>query len=166
VCGCNGLDYACEDAANQSGVSMAHVGSCGGDCGPMDATGVGACFLVLGYKWNGAACELVGGCECAGADCGELVDTEAECQAAHADCGRSCGGFVGATCAAGEFCDYADPHFCGGADETGVCRPRPSACETNFDPACGCDGVVYDNACGAYAAGTDTRGDPSTCDAP
>lgn len=167
VCGCNGLDYACEAAAHQSGVSVAHAGSCSG-CGPMDANGVGACFLALGYKWNGTACEFVGGCECVGTDCARISawETQEECEAAHADCGRECGGFVGSTCAPSEFCDYADPHFCGGADETGVCRPRPSACEANFDPACGCDGVVYDNACGAHAAGVDTRSDSTSCGAP
>jgi hypothetical protein len=168
VCGCNDVDYACEAAANHAGVSAAHVGSCGGDCGPMDATGVGACFLALGYRWNGAACEFVGGCECEGADCARIGEWESaeECEAAHADCGGTCGGFGGGVCAMSEWCDFAEPHLCGGVDETGVCRPRPSTCETVLDPACGCDGVLYDNPCSANAAGTDTLADPDGCDAP
>ena len=85
VCGCDGADYGCAEAAHQSGVSVAHGGACDA-CGPMDAAGAGACFLFLGFKWNGAACESLGGCECVGADCEELVDTLEECEAAHASC--------------------------------------------------------------------------------
>src|SRR5689334_4819324 len=61
----------------------------------------------------------------------------------------------GRPCAAGEFCDYPDDAFCGAADGTGVCLPRPEVCDTVFDPVCGCDGASYSNECQAHAAGTD-----------
>lgn len=165
VCGCDGRDYACEDAANQQGVSAASLGSCAGECAPDDARGEGACFLSLGYRWNGTSCEFVGGCSCEGTDC-PLPATAEECEAAHAGCGRPCGGFLGSTCAATEWCDYAGLHNCGRDDGMGVCRPRPSGCETVFEPACGCDGTVYDNACLSHAAGVDTWADPDSCGGP
>ncbi len=68
--------------------------------------------------------------------------------------GRACGGFAGATCSADEFCDFA-ADTCGVADEQGRCRARPDACDDQFEPVCGCDGVIHANACDANAAGTD-----------
>ncbi|HEV8324242.1 MAG TPA: hypothetical protein VG389_21675 [Myxococcota bacterium] len=68
--------------------------------------------------------------------------------------GAVCGGFTGATCAATEYCDYPDG-ACGAADGSGTCQPRPTGCDTVFDPVCACDGTVYDNDCIAAAAGVD-----------
>jgi hypothetical protein len=78
---------------------------------------------------------------------------------------RSCGGFGGSACAATEFCDYPEGAFCGAADETGVCTPRPVVCDDEFDPVCACDGMTYSNACEAQVAGYDvsSRG---ACDTP
>jgi Kazal-type serine protease inhibitor domain len=68
--------------------------------------------------------------------------------------GAACGGFLGATCAAGEFCAYAD-RGCGAADGAGVCVRIPEACDLDYAPVCGCDGMVYGNACSANAMGVD-----------
>lgn len=91
VCGCDGADYACELAAHQVGSSVAHVGSCGGPCAPMDAIGMGACRVVHGYRWNGSECEPIAGCTCEGAECAASFDTFAECEASYAACEGACG---------------------------------------------------------------------------
>jgi hypothetical protein len=75
--------------------------------------------------------------------------------------GKSCGGFTGAQCGADEWCDFGDNDLCGAADATGVCRPRPQACDLQYLPVCGCDGQMYGNACAANAAGTDASSDTS-----
>lgn len=68
--------------------------------------------------------------------------------------GAVCGGLGNQACPADEFCDF-DRNGCGAADETGTCRPRPTACDDNSDPVCGCDGEIHGNPCDAAAAGTD-----------
>lgn len=65
-----------------------------------------------------------------------------------------CGGIAGFNCPADEFCDFGNDQ-CGGDDGTGICTKRPTACDTVYQPACGCDGTVYGNACSAQAAGFD-----------
>jgi hypothetical protein len=72
-----------------------------------------------------------------------------------------CGGLLGDQCSADEWCDFGDNDYCGAADATGVCRPRPQACDLMYDPVCGCDGQMYGNACAANAAGTDATTDTS-----
>ncbi|MBI2895032.1 MAG: hypothetical protein HYY06_15865 [Deltaproteobacteria bacterium] len=65
-----------------------------------------------------------------------------------------CGGWSGDTCSDTEFCDFAGD-FCDWADASGICHPRPQACDANVDPVCGCDGETYSNLCEAQAAGVD-----------
>src|ERR1041385_8006820 len=67
---------------------------------------------------------------------------------------KSCGGFLGNTCAADEYCAYAAGEGCGEADGSALCEPRPSICDTVFAPVCGCDGNTYGNTCEAARAGT------------
>ena len=68
--------------------------------------------------------------------------------------GDDCGGLVNRKCAETHFCDWEDDS-CGVADMPGVCQPRPTECEPERDPVCGCDGLQYENACEAEKAGTD-----------
>lgn len=68
--------------------------------------------------------------------------------------GQVCGGLAGYVCPLTEYCDFPDDD-CGAADGTGICKPRPAACDASYAPVCGCDGAVHGNDCGAYAAGTD-----------
>lgn len=169
VCGCDGVTYGCDDHAHSLGVNVAGDGDCVSACAPQDAVGSGPCFLELGWVWNGTGCEVIGGCECVGRDCGEVAPDEMTCVAAHAGCemppGGACGGFGGLTCRPDEFCDYPDGSFCGGADETGVCAPRPTVCTFEVVPVCGCDGMTHDNECFANMAGVDVTG-TGTCAGP
>lgn len=76
--------------------------------------------------------------------------------------GQQCGGLSGATCPTDEFCDFPVEYRCGIADGAGVCRARPTTCPENLDPVLGSDGMRYDNACFAHAAGADDCGPAPT----
>jgi hypothetical protein len=70
--------------------------------------------------------------------------------------GAACGGRAGATCAADQYCEFAN-NRCGTDDVTGRCMPRPSACPALLvaERTCGCDQKVYSSACEAMLSGTD-----------
>ncbi len=68
--------------------------------------------------------------------------------------GAICGGLAGAQCSVDEWCDFPRDD-CGGTDDTGTCKRRPTSCDDSFDPVCGCDGVVHSNPCDAQAVGSD-----------
>jgi hypothetical protein len=69
--------------------------------------------------------------------------------------GERCGGFSAMTCGPNEYCDWAFD-TCGLTDEEGICRSRPVGCpDPRPQPVCGCDGVGYQLACDANAAGVD-----------
>jgi len=67
------------------------------------------------------------------------------------ECTVRCGGEAGDTCAADEFC-RRDAGVCDLSAE-GECVAIPASCDDPADPVCGCDGITYDNACLAAAAG-------------
>jgi hypothetical protein len=75
--------------------------------------------------------------------------------------GRACGGFNPQPCAADELCDFPR-NSCGAADEGGTCVKRPTGCPDIFQPTCGCDGQMHDNACEAAAVGADVNAN-GTC---
>lgn len=81
-CNCVGLD--CDLLAASFEECYALHRDC--PCRDQDAVGVGPCTLLLGWKWDGAACVGVSGCSCSGVDCGALATSQAACAAAHADC--------------------------------------------------------------------------------
>lgn len=151
-----------EDAASEGDAAVAVDAAPDTDAGPapdcsaQDARGEGACDAFFGYAWDGSGCAGLSGCSCVGADCGATFESVEACQEAHASCERSCGGFLGLTCADTEYCDYPDGSMCGAADQLGVCRARPDDCLLPGGvPVCGCDGEEYLGECSAYLAGTD-----------
>lgn len=61
------------------------------------------------------------------------------------------------TCAAGEYCRYADGS-CGLGDATGVCTPVPTVDECTSmlrQPVCACNGLEYRRPCDALRSGVD-----------
>lgn len=64
-----------------------------------------------------------------------------------------CGGDLPTGCPVGAYCHYEIVDGCGYADQAGLCKPKPEACDTLYAPVCGCDQVTYPNGCGANAAG-------------
>ena len=64
-----------------------------------------------------------------------------------------CGGLLGETCSAGEYCNFTPEAQCGAADQTGTCEPKPEVCVEQYDPVCGCDGQTYSSVCYAAMAG-------------
>jgi Kazal-type serine protease inhibitor domain len=60
--------------------------------------------------------------------------------------GKTCGGFVGLPCGAGEFCQHKAGQ-CGWFDQTGMCAKIPQFCSHIYLPVCGCDGRTFSNDC-------------------
>jgi hypothetical protein len=131
-------------------------------CGQADAPGVCEKLPQLCSQIYSAVC----GCDgktyanaCSAASAGVSTSSDGQCPAdnpnddAGTSTGASCGGLRGASCASGEYCDFALDAQCGAADQTGVCTKIPQVCTLEYNPMCGCDDKTYGNACNAAAAG-------------
>jgi hypothetical protein len=140
---CDGSDFQC---GSPRLFSSNHA-----SCESMDAKGAGpGCRCVLGYAWNGTACEMLSNCECEGADCDKLTQSQEECEQAH----TSCGSTTPRQCGSMEL--YAAKHdVCGAMDATAVSDEtglgcycflgfawNGTACESLAN--CACDGADCD----------------------
>jgi Kazal-type serine protease inhibitor-like protein len=179
VCGCDGQTYGNACTAHAAGVSVASEGECapaggtvcGGLLGAQCAEGEFCNFpidAICGAADQTGTCEAIPdactrefnpvcGCDdqtygnaCEAHSNGVSVASEGECAPAG---GTVCGGFRGAQCAEGEFCNFPIEAICGAADATGICEATPEICPDIFLPVCGCDDKTYPNECDANRAG-------------
>ncbi|HKO47447.1 MAG TPA: Kazal-type serine protease inhibitor domain-containing protein [Polyangiaceae bacterium] len=179
VCGCDGVTYSNSCNAASKGVSVLHAGTCDGStpggtvCGGLLGLGCAEtefCNFPIATQCGsgdqtGTCTEIPsGGCDkslirVCGCD-GKTYDNACLARAAgisvasNGACSTACGGRLGATCAKGEYCNYAPDDLCGKADATGICTAiHTGACTANYDPVCGCNDQIYGNACEASLAG-------------
>jgi hypothetical protein len=182
VCGCDGQTYATACTAASAGVSVAAQGECGGGTGSgATCGGIAGRACPAGEYCNypeeaqcGAA-DQTGTCTSIPSGCREIYQPVCGCDdktygnaceaavasvsvAKQGECdgggtGTFCGGFIGAQCAADEYCNYPAGANCGRADASGTCAPKPQVCDAIYDPVCGCDGMTYASACVAASKG-------------
>jgi len=121
----------------------------------VDATPPAPCGPTVcgpGLVCCNASCGI---CTAPGDGCVDIVCGDADAGPPNIECG----GIAGLACPAGFFCDFAIDAACGGGDQLGTCRPRPSGCPGGPPtvPVCGCDFRSYDSECEANLAGTSVR---------
>ena len=134
-----GPDAAADGDANDA----AGATGSGGSTGNGGATGSGCAP-------SGGATGSAGGTGCGG-DTGSYGGT-----------GAVCGGLLGRTCSALQWCDFPGG-TCGAGDQQGQCR-SPETCNNPTDCSnvvCGCDGNSYCNVYLAHLRGLDTTGSRS-----
>ena len=139
--GCGADEYCAYDAKAQ--------------CGAADQTGVCKPKPQVCGDIYAPVCACDGqtySSECVAAGKGSSVLHTGACDTTP-EPGNSCGGLKPTSCAKSEYCNYPIETKCGSGDQTGTCSKLPQACDTKYDPVCGCDGVTYSSDCTAAMKG-------------
>ncbi len=173
VCGCDGETYSNRCAANAASVSIAAEGPCDApamECGPELAQCPMGMFCERTLEascdesMRGRCREIptscppdespVCGCDevtyanrCEAKAAGVSISSEGDCSSEVATCVQGAD-----DCAEGSFCLLPADAACE-EGARGECVPRPTRCDEDDSPVCGCDGETYESACAAHAEG-------------
>jgi hypothetical protein len=149
-----GNEGECKDGPDHceaGGSSGSGTGGSGGSSAGTGSGGKGGGTTTGGSSGTGSGGK--GGGTATGGSAGTGTGGGAGTGSGGTSSGETCGGLQGLACDEGEYCHYLPGSMCGAADQTGICRAFPEACDTNYLPVCGCDDMTYGNACEAAAAG-------------
>ena len=159
VCGCDGKTYQNRCMADMAGVTLASTGGCacaedsecmeGEYCEVDDSCSNPGLCAVKPAMCDAEDVEPVCGCDgvtydndCVAAQAGVRVSAQVACECTTND-----------DCATDRFCN-ADT-----CDGPGFCQIRPPACAPGGNQVTGCDALVYENECAAFAQGVRLRPD-------